>query len=147
MSMDDNGTLSVEFLFTSMMILFICSGLVSVVSERLGVASTTEELSEARALSENVASSINQIHSAGNGQSMDILLPPAVGNSTYTLKVNSSGVYIEFLGMMGKADLYPMIIINGDSNTSNTVEMTPGKSYCIKSTNYGNTSTITIFSK
>jgi uncharacterized protein (UPF0333 family) len=145
--MENKGTLSMEFLFKSIILLFICSGLVSVVSDRLDMVSNTEELSEGRILVETIASSINEVYAAGNGQSKDISLPPVVGNSSYIIWVNSSGVYIEFSGMMGKADLYPMIIINGYSNNSHTIELTPGKNYCIKNTKVGNLSFITIYSK
>ncbi len=145
--MEDRGTLSMELIFTTLFFIFILTGMVSVVSDRLDVTNRTEELLDARMLVETVANSINNVYTAGNGQNMDIVLPPTVGNSSYKLLVNSSGVYIEVEGMKGKAAILPMKIRDGLSNTSHKIEMLPGRTYSIKNEKIDNQSVIIIFSK
>lgn len=96
--MDQQGYLSLEFIFTLLVMTVLVGTMVTLTSERMDRAMENEKLSEARFLVEYVASAINKVNSAGNGHEIRITMPPKVGNSSYLLWLNSSGVYIEFEG-------------------------------------------------
>ncbi len=108
--MDQQGYLTVEFMFTLLVIIFMMTSTINIISERMQMVSETENLSEARHLAENVASAINKVNSGGNGHEITLKMPPNIGDSNYQLWLNSSGVYIESGGRRGKATIYPVRI-------------------------------------
>lgn len=90
-----------------------------------------KKLSEARILTEKIASTLNNVQT-GTGNEIKIKMPENIGNSSdYTISINSSGVYIEIEGLKGKSEIYPTVIMN-EIKSSSQVTLYPGKSYLIQ---------------
>jgi hypothetical protein len=92
--MDSRGILTVDLIFASIILLMIVSGILSVVSERIDSASSTDEFGNSRMITENVAEAINKVYSGGNGHATTLSLPAKISDKNYNIKVNSSGIYI-----------------------------------------------------
>ncbi|MDI6643489.1 MAG: hypothetical protein QME14_00395 [Methanobacteriaceae archaeon] len=101
-------------------------------TDRIETVKTTEKLAHARNLAENIAKTINLVYSGGNGHSININLPKKVGDSNYRIRVNSSGVYITVDGMMGKANIIPKKLLNGEPPSYSQITLLPGRSYTIR---------------
>lgn len=129
--MDSSGALSVDFILSILMVILISIGLISTISDRMDQAQETEKLSQARILTEKIASTINNVQNH-KGKEIIYKMPESVGNtSNYKVSVNSTGVYIEIENMKGKSETYPVRIVNELKNKAE-ITMVPGKSYLIK---------------
>ena len=129
--MDSRGALSGDFILSMMMMILISIGLISTVSDRIELAHETEKLSQARILTEKIASTIDNVQTH-KGKEIIYKMPESVGNSSnYKVSVNSTGVYIEIDKMKGKSETYPVRIVNELKN-SVEITMVPGKSYLIR---------------
>lgn len=128
--MDSSGALSVDFILSILMVILISIGLISTISDRMDQVQETEKLSQARILTEKLASTINNVQTH-KGKEIIYKMPESVGNtSNYKVSVNSTGVYIEIDNMKGKSETYPVRIVNGLNKAE--ITMVPGKSYLIK---------------
>lgn len=129
--MDQKGVLSGDLILTCLMTIIIAISLISIVSDRIDKANNIEKISEAKILTEKIASAINDIN-AKKGSEIKIQMPSSIGNSSfYKVSVDSSGVYIEFDGLKGKSFIYPANIIN-ENTKEGKIEMYPGKTYVLK---------------
>ncbi|MDP3623667.1 MAG: hypothetical protein Q8R66_07035 [Methanobacteriaceae archaeon] len=129
--MDQKGALAGDFILSFFITIIISIGLISIVSDRIDHANTSEKLSEARILTEKIASTLNNVQT-GTGNEIKIKMPENIGNSSdYTISINSSGVYIEIEGLKGKSEIYPTVIMN-EIKSSSQVTLYPGKSYLIQ---------------
>lgn len=130
--MDQKGALAGDFILSFFIVIIISIGLISIVIDRIDHANASEKLSEARILTEKIASAINNVQT-GTGNEFKIKMPEKIGNSSdYTISINSSGVYIEIEGLKGKSEIYPTVIINEITKSSSQVKLYPGKSYLIQ---------------
>jgi len=129
--MDNGGALSVDFIFTTLIILIVIGSILTVVAERMAIVGETEELGTARMLAENVAEAINKAYSGGDGHVISIALPPNINEKIYQIRVDPSGVFIEIDGNIGKAYIVPKRISNALNPTSTEVIMLAGKNYNI----------------
>ncbi len=130
--MDQNGALAGDFVLSFLIAIIISIGLISIVSDRIDHAHASEKLSEARILTEKIASTINNVQT-GPGNEFKIKMPEKIGNSSdYMVSINSSGVYIEIEGLKGKSEIYPTVIINEITGNSAKAILYPGKSYLIQ---------------
>lgn len=138
--MDKRGIISVEFILSSLIILLVIAGMVSLISGRMDAVSSTSELGRARMTAENVAEAINKVYSGGNGHSVTLTLPP-ISNKTYYINVNSTGVFILMDGMIGKSYINPKRITYSDKLIEANVWMRGNRDYLIKNKKdqYGNT--------
>jgi hypothetical protein len=87
--------MSVELLLTSVVFLIILSGIIGIVEERFETASLTREAAEARIISDEVAQSLEDAYSGGEGHEVLVEMPPGVNGKDYLVKVNSSGVFVD----------------------------------------------------
>lgn len=129
------GTLSVDFIFAILIILIIAQGVLCLISDRLDMVKDAEELGSARMIAESVAETIDATYSGGEGHSTILTLPPAVKDE-YRITVNSSTVYVNVGGMMGKTHVMPGSISGAKSNSE--VTMYPNRSYNISTMKGGN---------
>ncbi len=132
LSLDPKGIVSVEFILSSVVILIIIAGTTSVISGRMDAVKSTEELGNARMLSESVAEAINKVYSGGGGHSVTVNMPANISDRSYYLKVNSSGVYIFIDNMIGKSFINPRKISYSDKLVESNVYMNRNRSYLIK---------------
>ena len=92
----------------------------------------TDELGNARMISEKVAESINKVYSNGNGHNIILDMPSNISNKKYEIKVNSSGVYIFIGGMVGKSYINPKKISKSNNFIEDNVWMHGNRRYLIK---------------
>lgn len=130
--MDSKGIITVELIFSSMILIVLIGCILSIVSERMDTVSSTDELGKARMTAENVAEAINKAYSGGNGQIITLNLPATINKKEYKLKVNSSGVFILIDGNIGKSQVNPNKFSYNDELTQSTVIMQGGHNYLIK---------------
>lgn len=128
--MDSRGALSGDFILSILIMVIISMGLISLISDRMDLTQETEKLSQARILSEKIASYINNVQNH-KGKEITFKMPESIGGSSnYLVCVNSTGVYIEIDNLKGKSEIYPVHIVN-HSNSTTPIKMFPGKSYKI----------------
>lgn len=130
--MDSKGIITVELIFSSMVLMILIGCILSIVSERMDTVSSTDELGKARMTAENVAEAINKAYSGGNGQIITLNLPATINKKEYKLKVNSSGVFILIDGNIGKSQVNPNKFSYNDELIQSTVIMHGGHNYLIK---------------
>ncbi|WP_414468937.1 hypothetical protein [Methanobacterium sp. ACI-7] len=130
--MDKRGIITVDLIFATLVILLVSGGLLTVVSERMDGVSNTEKLGNARMTAESVAESINKVYSGGNGHQITLNLPDKISNSTYEIKVNSSGVFVLIDGMIGKSYINPKKITSDYRLDEQNVLMYGNRNYVIK---------------
>lgn len=129
--MDKGGSLSVDLLFASFIILIILVNTSNLISDRFDRVDESKELAEARSLAENLAGTVNQVYAGGNGHKIRITLPNNLNkNNHYHVKVNSSGVLVDLDGRKGLAFIIPeKISKNGKILESSTITLSPGNTY------------------
>jgi hypothetical protein len=103
--MDRRGIISTDLIFASIIILVIVSSIISVASERIDAASTTDELGNARMTAEYVAGAINKVYNGGYGHAVTLSLPANISGEGYDIRVNSSGVFVLIDGKTGKSSI------------------------------------------
>jgi len=130
--MDRRGIISTDLIFASIIILVIISSIISVASERIDAASTTDELGNARMIVEYVAGAINKVYNGGNGHAVTLSLPANISGESYDIRVNSSGVFILIDGDTGKSFISPKKISSSDRLIENTVSMKGNQNYTIR---------------
>lgn len=131
--MDVQGTISIDFLFATFMILLMLVAMSNLILDRFNMVDESKELVEARSLAEYTAGSINQVYAGGNGHGIRISTPSQIGSySNYRIVVNSSGVLVRLQGRRGMAYLIPKMISNNPSLLkSSTVTLFPARNYLI----------------
>ena len=138
--MDCFGSLSVDFIFATFMVLIMVGGMSNLVLDRFNMVDESKELVEARSLAEGISGSIDQVYAGGNGHYIKISTPPVIGkNSNYRVMVNSSGVQVRLEGRRGLAYIVPeMISDNPNSLKSSNVILLPARNYIILNKQGGN---------
>jgi len=124
--MDRRGIITAEFIITTIIIFVIVSSVISVVSERIDVASSTAMYGNARMTAEYVAGAINKVYSGGHGHAVTLSLPANISDKSYVIRVNSSGVFVLIDGKTGKSFINPKRI------SPRTFNMRGNQSYIIR---------------
>ena len=84
-----------------LIILAIITSIIAIIEEKINTANHTQEIAEAKIVTENIAERIEKVYSGGNGCSIIYKTPPKIGDKSYRIHVNSSGVFIKFNEKMG----------------------------------------------
>jgi uncharacterized membrane protein len=129
--MDDQGVITIELIFVTMMMLIVVASIITAISERMDAAAETRELGTARMIAESVSEAINKVYSCGNGHMLKVTLPPHIEDKSYKITVNSGGVFIELDGMIGKAYIIPRKISDRVPPTDSEVVMQGNMNYTI----------------
>jgi len=130
--MDRRGIITTELIFASIIILVIVSSIISVASERIDAASSTDMHGNARMTAEYVAGAINKVYNGGDSHAVTLSLPSNISDKSYNIRVNSSGVFVLIDGKMGKSFINPKRISSSDKLIENAVSMRGNQSYIIK---------------
>ena len=140
--MDNKGIFTLDFLLSFLIVIVICAGLIQITLTRLDTANTINTATEARQLSEIVASTINTMICNKN-QTTIIKLPEKIENYKYQLYIQNNEVFLEVNGLKEKTTFYPTKI-NGDYETN--IYLDSNKTYKIFSskTDSGNLQIIEI---
>ena len=129
--MDQVGTFSIDFILLVFLFFIITTSVLNIVIDRVETVENTQKLADARNLAEEIARTIDLVYYGGKGHSIKINLPQKLGDSNYKVKVNSSGVYIIIDGMMGKANIVPKKLINGEPPSYSQITLLSGRSYTV----------------
>ena len=126
--MDEKGFISVEYLFSIFIILIIASGLLFFTSASIMSEKNIEENVNHRLILDNIASSISQVNSNGEGYSMLIDLDSKSG--FYEVAVEKDRLTIEFSKKKGETLILPL-------NIDSRYKLYSGNSYRISKTEDG----------
>ena len=133
--MDRDGWVSIDFIIAFMIIILTIPSITAIISDRLDTVNSVREIAEARILEENIAGIIEMVYSGGVGCSYRIKMPPKIANKSYTLKINSTGVYVMFKNHIGTVFITPIKI--SDSKYNSNILLEPNKNYNISNIKFG----------
>jgi hypothetical protein len=142
--MDNHGWISTDFMMASIVIIAIIISFIAIADQRMETVKTIEEMSDARVLVETIAETIVTVYSNGENCYTTIKMPPTVANETYSIKINSSGVYIRYRNMLGTAFIPPNII--PDIQSSN-ITMLPDENYNFSNVKDENQNNVVVIKK
>lgn len=128
---EECGNLSVDFLFSIFLFFLLMGGLTFLIADRYGMVEETQELAQSRSILDNIAFTINQVYSGGEGHSIRVQLPANINNKEYTITVNSTGVIIKLQGKKGWAIVAPQRFSSSILGESSTITMLSGRSYIV----------------
>ncbi|MCR5026014.1 MAG: hypothetical protein K6A34_01035 [Methanobrevibacter sp.] len=123
--MDNQGFISVEYLFSFFIILIIATGLLVYSTNTINSSLNIESNINHRLILDDVANSIRQVDSNGEFYSKYIKLP--ITDESYVLTIDRNKLIIEYDNKKGEA-LLPSI------DTYSTYKMYPGHIYKIEKT-------------
>ena len=126
--MDNQGFISVEFLFSIFIILIIAMSLLVYSYNAMNSSLNIESNINHRLILDNVADSINQVDSQGEFYSKDIKLPTT--SESYVITLDNNKLIIEYDNKKGET-LLPFIY------SYSTYKMYPGHIYTIEKTSEG----------
>ena len=132
-SMNKNGWVSIDFLLASMIIILTVPCIVAMIGNKIDTANSVHEITDAKVLAENVAEIFEMVYSGGRGCSIIFKMPATISKKHYNLIVNSTGIYVRFMGKIGTAYITPMRITN--SKYGSNVVLEPNKTYNISNIN------------
>jgi hypothetical protein len=140
--MDNRAWISADFMMASIVIIAIIISFIVIVNERMETVKTVEEMSDARVLVETIAETIVTVYSSGENCYTPIKMPPTVADEPYSIKINSSGVYIRYRKMVGTAFI-PSNVISESPN----ITMLPDETYNISNVKDENQNTVVMIKK
>lgn len=126
--MDNQGFISVEYLFSFFIILIIATGLLIYSANSINSSLNVESGISHRLILDDVANSINQVDSHGESYSKYIKLPKT--DKSYVLTLEANKLTIEYDNKKGEA-LLPFV------DSYSTYKMYPGRIYLIEKTHEG----------
>jgi hypothetical protein len=143
-NMDKNGWVTIDFMVAFMIILVTIPSITAIISDRVETVNSVREIAEAKILEENIAEIIDMVYSGGPGCSYTLKMPPKIGNKSYSITINSTGVYIMFKNHIGTEFITPIRITK--SKYSNIL-LEPDKTYNISNIKFRNNSNEIIIEK
>jgi len=127
---NEDGWVSIDIIMAFLIILLITPSIIVIIEERINTTNHTQEITEAKILTENIAERIEKVYCGGNGCSILYKTPLKIGDKSYRIHVNSSGVFIKFSEKMGSAYICPIKVSN-DPRFGFYVLMEANKTYNI----------------
>ena len=126
--MDNQGFISVEYLFSFFIILIIAIGLLVYSENSINSSLNIESNVNHRLILDDVANSINQVDSHGESYSKYIKLP--ITDKSYVLTLDGNKLIIEYDNKKGES-LLPFV------DSYSTYKVYPGRIYVIEKTHEG----------
>ncbi|WP_298521566.1 hypothetical protein [uncultured Methanobrevibacter sp.] len=126
--MDNKGFISIEYLFSIFIILIIALPLLFISQSMIESSLNIEESVAHRVILDDVANSISQVNSNGEGYSKSITLPSDVGY--YEITVENGKLTMEYADRMGET-LIPV------SNFDSKYNLHSGSSYLVSKNGNG----------
>lgn len=131
--MDDEGFISIQYLFSIFLILTIAIGLLFFTHSTLQQSDSIQKQDEIRLAVDEVADEINQIISNGNGYSKIIEMPDF--GLDYKIVVHKNYAEIESEGKVAKSRILDCNLVNGNGMSTDKIEMYSSNSYMISKEN------------
>ena len=88
--LDNLGSLNIEFIIATIVLLLFVSSIVGLVVEDVDVISQTQTRKDARLLVDNIALILNDLNIQPNGYKTHYKLPDKINNESYIIKINST---------------------------------------------------------
>ncbi len=124
--MDNNGQLSAELLFATLILIIIVGSLMNIVSSGIGTADNAE-ISKAKVLADTISRTINSVYSNGKGQYEVLELPD---DFNYTVTINNKEVNVLYENKTLTSSIIPKNHIK-----SVPITMNPGENYTVTNDN------------
>lgn len=106
--MDEKGFISIEYLFSILIVLFIALGLLFFTQATIESNNNIETNAEHRLILDNLASLINQVNSYGEGYSTYFHLDSDIGY--YEITVERDKLTMEYSNKVGETPILPIKI-------------------------------------
>jgi hypothetical protein len=129
--LDDNGWVSVDLFVASIIVIIAVTSLTAIAGDRMLTTNSIQEISEAKILAENIATTIDSVYSNGEGYETLYKMPSNISGNPYIIVVNASGLFISFNHKMGYAHTTPMDISYGSAYGRTQFILKPDKKYKI----------------
>lgn len=129
--MNQRGQLSADFIFATLILLMVISSIVGIISSGIDTANNAK-LSEAKAIGEKVAESINSVYTNGDGHYVIVNI---TGNFNYTLMVNNASISSNATVAVIYNNKTAISYLIPNSSNINPIIMKPNETYNISNSN------------
>lgn len=125
--MNNQGFISIDYLFSIFLILLIASGMLYFTQSTLESEENIEKHASYRMFLDNVADDINQVNSNGENYSKLIELPYKIKGNSYQLTLSKDTLTLDIDNRKASFNIFP---INLENNLN--IKLYSGNSYLIK---------------
>lgn len=125
--MDNQGFISIDYLFSIFLILLIAIGILYFSESTLNSAENIEKTTSYRLFLDNIADEINQVNSNGANFSKVISLPYKIQGHSYVLSLSEDSLTLDIDDRKASTNIFPIKLENNLD-----VDLYGGDSYLIK---------------
>ncbi len=125
--MDNQGFISIDYLFSIFLILLIAIGILYFSESTLNSAENIEKTTSYRLFLDNIADEINQVNSNGANFSKVISLPYKIQGHSYVLSLSEDSLTLDIDDRKASTNIFPIKLENNLD-----VDLYGGNSYLIK---------------
>ena len=125
--MDNQGFISIDYLFSIFLILLIAMGILYFSESTLNSAENIEKTTSYRLFLDNIADEINQVNSNGANFSKVISLPYKIQGHSYVLSLSEDSLTLDIDDRKASTNIFPIKLENNLD-----VDLYGGNSYLIK---------------
>ena len=125
--MDNQGFISIDYLFSIFLILLIAIGILYFSESTLNSAENIEKTTSYRLFLDNIADEINQVNSNGANFSKVISLPYKIQDNSYVLTLSGDSLTLDIDNRKASTNIFPIKLENNLN-----VDLYGGNSYLIK---------------
>lgn len=125
--MDNQGFISIDYLFSIFLILLIAIGILYFSESTLNSAENIEKTTSYRLFLDNIADEINQVNSNGANFSKVISLPYKIQDNSYVLTLSGDSLTLDIDNRKASTNIFPIKLENNLD-----VDLYGGNSYLIK---------------
>ena len=125
--MDNQGFISVDYLFSIFLIILIAIGILYFSESTLNSAENIEKTTSYRLFLDNIADEINQVNSNGANFSKVISLPYKIQDNSYVLTLSGDSLTLDIDNRKASTNIFPIKLENNLD-----VDLYGGNSYLVK---------------
>lgn len=125
--MDNQGFISIDYLFSIFLIILIAIGILYFSESTLNSAENIEKTTSYRLFLDNIADEINQVNSNGANFSKVISLPYKIQDNSYVLTLSRDSLTLDIDNRKASTNIFPIKLENNLD-----VDLYGGNSYLIK---------------
>lgn len=125
--MDNQGFISIDYLFSIFLIILIAIGILYFSESTLNSAENIEKTTSYRLFLDNIADEINQVNSNGANFSKVISLPYKIQDNIYVLTLSEDSLTLDIDNRKASTNIFPIKLENNLD-----VDLYGGNSYLIK---------------
>lgn len=125
--MDNQGFISIDYLFSIFLIILIAIGILYFSESTLNSAENIEKTTGYRLFLDNIADEINQVNSNGANFSKVISLPYKIQDNSYVLTLSGDSLTLDIDNRKASTNIFPIKLENNLD-----VDLYGGNSYLIK---------------